>query len=232
LALYVIGDLHLSLGSSKPMDVFGGVWENYTEKIRTAFSELNEDDVIVLAGDTSWGMSLQEAEMDFKFLDSLPGKKLLIKGNHDYWWTTNAKMQAFFAEKDIRKLSILHNNCSLYGDAVLCGTKGYSFEDEQSHSHDLKVYKREVIRMRASLESANKAGNGEKFMFLHYPPIFRQYECHEMIEAMAEYGVVKCFYGHIHGRNHAYAFEEERSGIEFKLISADYINFTPYKILP
>ena len=127
MALYAIGDLHLSLGTNKPMDVFGSKWANYVERIRENFSHLSDDDVIVLAGDISWGMSLEQSLPDFQFIDALPGKKLLLKGNHDYWWGTAAKMKKFFAEHDITTLDILYNNAFFYGDHAICGTRGWFY---------------------------------------------------------------------------------------------------------
>ena len=123
MALYTIGDTHLSLGSDKPMDVFGGAWEGYVEKLAQGLSVLRPEDTLVIAGDISWGMSLEESEADFAWLDALPGRKILMKGNHDYWWNTAAKMTRFFAEKGFSTLHILHNNCHFYGDLALCGTR-------------------------------------------------------------------------------------------------------------
>ena len=125
MGLYAIGDLHLSLSVNKPMDIFGEVWKDHTEKLRASFSQLRDDDTIVLCGDTSWGISLEEALEDFRFLDRLPGRKILLKGNHDYWWETAAKMNAFFAEHEIHTLQLLHNNCFYYGNYALCGTRGW-----------------------------------------------------------------------------------------------------------
>ena len=129
MALYAIGDTHLSLSSNKPMDVFGGSWEGYVEKLREGFAHIEPEDTVVLCGDLSWGMSLEEARADFAFLDALPGRKILLKGNHDYWWTTANKMNTFFQENGFTTLNILHNNCYFYGDLALCGTRGWFFEE-------------------------------------------------------------------------------------------------------
>ena len=131
MALYAIGDLHLSLSVNKSMEVFGHAWENYHARIEEALGVLTEEDTLILAGDTSWGMNLEEAEADFKFLDRFPGKKYLIKGNHDYWWTTAAKLNRFCAEKEMRSLELLHNNWVFYGDYALCGTRGWFLEEDQ-----------------------------------------------------------------------------------------------------
>ena len=172
MALYAIGDLHLSLTADKPMEVFGPAWENYTERIGDALSRLTAGDVLVLAGDTSWGIDLNEAEADFRFLEQFPCKKLLVKGNHDYWWSTVSKMKGFFAEKGFTTLDFLHNNCALYGDYALCGTRGWFFEEDQK-PHNAKVLNREVGRLETSL----KAAEGRSiFCFLHYPPLYQGYE--------------------------------------------------------
>ena len=225
MALYAIGDLHLSLAANKPMDVFGSKWENYVERIAAAFSALRDDDVIVLAGDTSWGISLDEALADFRFLDALPGKKLLLKGNHDYWWGTATKMKKFFADNGITTFDILYNNCFFYGDHALCGTRGWFYEEEDTHTD--KMLAREALRLEASLTAA-----GEKpvFCFLHYPPIYHGYHCPEMLNLLDRYGVERCYYGHLHGPTHVRAFEGRRKSTEYALISADYLQFIPKKI--
>mgnify|MGYP000789417743 CR=1 FL=1 len=139
MALYAIGDLHLSLGSDKPMEIFGDGWKDYVARIREGFSVLTEDDVTVLCGDLSWGMSLEESLEDFRFIDALPGKKYLLKGNHDYWWNTAAKMERFFAENGLTTMEILHNNCRFYGDVALCGTRGWFYELDNQGTHNEKV---------------------------------------------------------------------------------------------
>ena len=153
MALYAIGDLHLGLSVNKPMDVFGPGWEDHVERLRDAFSQLNDDDVTVLCGDTSWGIDFAQSLADFRLIDSLPGKKLLLKGNHDYWWNTAAKMKRFFSDNGLTTLDILHNNCHFYGDYALCGTRGWFYEEEQT-GHNEKVFNREVMRLEASLKAA------------------------------------------------------------------------------
>ena len=227
MALYAIGDLHLSRSADKPMDVFGSKWENYVERIAAAFSALHDDDVIVLAGDTSWGISLDEALADFKFLDALPGKKLLLKGNHDYWWGTAAKMKKFFADNDITTFDILHNNCFFYGDYAICGTRGWFYEEDAAGTHTGKMLNREALRLEASLAAA---GGKPIICFLHYPPIYQGYQCPEMLNLLDRYGVEQCYYGHLHGPTHVRAFEGRRNSTEYALISADYLQFTPRKI--
>lgn len=228
MALFALGDPHLSLGANKPMDVFGGAWDGYVEKLEAGFGVVKDGDTVVLCGDISWGMSLDEAEKDFAFLNALPGKKLLLKGNHDYWWTTAAKMQRFFAEHGFTTLDILHNNCHFYGGVALCGTRGWFYEEDQQ-GHNEKVFNRELIRLEASLKTA---GEAEKLCFLHYPPCYEGYTCPEIIALMERYGVKTCYYGHLHGGSHRLAVEGERGGIEYRLVSADYLHFVPKLILP
>lgn len=226
MALYAIGDLHLSLTANKSMEVFGPAWENYTARIEEGLGVLMEDDTLILAGDTSWGIDLQEAEADFKFLDRFPGRKLLIKGNHDYWWTTAAKLHRFFDEKGIKSLDILHNNCAYYGNWAVCGTRGWFLEEDQK-PHNAKVLNREILRLEASLRAA-----GEKpiLCFLHYPPLYQGYECPEILTVLEKYHVHTCCYGHLHGPTIRRRTEGERNGTDFSLISADYLGFVPKKI--
>lgn len=227
MAVYAIGDTHLSLGSDKPMDVFGGGWTGYVEKLKEGFSVIGPEDTVVLCGDLSWGMSLEEAKQDFAFLNDLPGKKLLLKGNHDYWWNTASKMNKFFQENEFHTLSILHNNCGFYGDVALCGTRGWFYEEERGE-HSAKVFNRELMRLEASLKAA---GEKEKICFLHYPPVYQGYCCKEIIELLQKYEVKRCYYGHLHGGSHRFAVCGERDGIHFELIAADYLRFKPEKIL-
>lgn len=228
MALYAIGDTHLSLGSDKSMEVFGGGWENYVDKLREGFSQVEDSDTVVLCGDLSWGMSLEEARRDFEFLDrELPGEKWLLKGNHDYWWTTAAKMNTFFREHGMERLHLLHNNCAFYGDVALCGTRGWFYE-ENGEPHSEKVFRRELIRLEASLKAA---GDREKLCFLHYPPLYRGYRCQEIIDLLEQYGVTACYYGHLHGPSHRLAIAGIQGNVEYHLVSADYIGFQPKKIL-
>ena len=228
MALYAIGDLHLSLSVNKSMEVFGPAWENYHARIEEALGVLTDDDTLILAGDTSWGMSLEEAEADFKFLDRFPGKKYLIKGNHDYWWSTAAKFQKFCQENGFENLHLLNNNCYEYGDYAICGTRGWFFEEERSGQHDEKVFKRELLRLEASLKAA---GEKPKMVFLHYPPRYKGYECREILDLLEKYEVRRCFYGHLHGGSHKLAMEGQWDGVDFRLVAADYIQFKPYKVI-
>ena len=228
MALYVIGDLHLSLTGEKPMDVFGEKWANHVERTREAFSHLHDDDVTVLAGDSSWGMSLDGARADFAFLDALPGKKILLKGNHDYWWTTASKMKKFFADNGFTTLDILHNNCFFYGDYAICGTRGWFYEEDAAGTHTGKMLAREALRLEASFQAAE----GRPILcFLHYPPIYQGYQCPELLTIIDRWRVERCYYGHLHGVTHKRAFEGKRSFTDYSLISADYLGFAPKKVL-
>lgn len=227
MALYAIGDTHLSFGADKPMDVFGGKWSGYVEKLKEGFSQLEPEDVVVLCGDLSWGMSLPQAKEDFAFLDRLPGKKLLLKGNHDYWWTTAAKMRAFWSENGFTSFELLHNNCYLYGGIALCGTRGWFYEEDRD-GHNAKIFNRELIRLETSLKAA---GGREKYCFLHYPPIYQGYCCQEIVDLLERYGVKRCFYGHLHGGSHRLAVSGVHGSVDYHLVSADYLRFQPEKIL-
>lgn len=227
MALYALGDLHLAFGADKPMDVFGGRWSGYTEKLREGLSVLTAEDTLAIPGDLCWALSLEEAEADFAFLESFPGRKLLVKGNHDYWWNTASKFSNFCQAKGFEHLHLLHNNCHFYGELALCGTRGWFFEEEKEGTHDEKVFRRELIRLEASLQAA---GDREKVCFLHYPPLYRGYTCPEILELLRRYEVKACYYGHLHGDSHKLAMEGVYDGTEFVLVAADYVNFVPHKI--
>lgn len=227
MALYAIGDTHLSLGSDKPMDVFGPGWAGYVERLREGFSAVSEEDTVVLCGDLSWAMSLEEGRADFAFLQELPGKKLLLKGNHDYWWSTAAKMHRFWQENGWDKLDIIHNGCALYGDVALCGTRGWFYELDNQGTHNEKVLLREVGRLETSLKAA---GDREKLCFLHYPPLYQGYQCPEILRLLREYEVKVCCYGHLHGASHRRALQGDRGGTAFYMVSGDYLGFHPKKI--
>ena len=227
MALYTIGDLHLSLGGDKPMDRFGEIWQNHPQKLIEGFRDLNDDDLTVLCGDLSWAMSLAGAEEDFRFMDRLPGRKLILKGNHDYWWSTATKARSFFAEHGFETMEILHNNAHVYGDFALCGTRGWFYEEDHGTEHDRKMMLREVQRLETSLKAA---GEREKIVFLHYPPVFQNYRCDEILRLLDEHRVRRCYYGHIHGKGIRLAFNGWIGCTEFRLVSADAVGFRPVKI--
>lgn len=228
MALYAIGDLHLCLGAPKPMDIFGGAWEGYMDKLQAGVSVIGPEDTTVLLGDLSWALDLNTARDDFAWIDRIPGKKIILKGNHDYWWSTASKFYKFCEENEFSNQFILNNNHFVYQGLAICGTRGWFYEESRSGEHDEKVFKRELLRLEASLSSA---GDMEKAVFLHYPPKYKGYECPEIIEIMHKHGVRKCFYGHLHGPSHGLALEGVWDGIEYKLVSADRLNFKPYIIM-
>lgn len=229
MALYAIGDLHLSLGTDKPMDIFGGAWVGYMEKLREGMSVIREEDTTVLLGDLSWALGLDSAKEDFAWIDQIPGKKIILKGNHDYWWSTAAKFYKFCQEQGFSNQFVLNNNHYEYDGFAICGTRGWFFEEERSSDHDGKVFRRELMRLEASLKSA---GDLPKIVFLHYPPRYRGYECTEILELLKKYEVRQCFYGHLHGASHGLAMEGLWDGVEFRLVSADRLNFRPFKVIP
>ena len=228
MALYAIGDLHLCLGADKPMDIFGGVWVGYMDKLKEGLSVIGPEDTTVLLGDLSWSLDLSGARDDFAFIDQIPGRKIILKGNHDYWWSTAAKFYKFCEENGFSNQFILNNNHYEYGDFAICGTRGWFFEEERSGQHDEKVFKRELCRLEASLKSA---GEKQKLVFLHYPPKYKGYECPQILELLERYGVRRCFYGHLHGASHALAMEGIWDGVDYQLVSADRLNFRPVRIL-
>lgn len=228
MSLYAIGDLHLCLGAPKPMDVFGGAWIGYMDKLKEGFSVIGPEDTTVLLGDLSWASGLPEAKADFDWINNIPGRKIILKGNHDYWWSTAAKFYNFCEENGFENQFILNNNHYEYDGWAICGTRGWFFEEDRSGEHDEKVFKRELMRLEASLESA---GDLPKLVFLHYPPRYKGYECTEILDILKKYQVQRCFYGHLHGQSHGLAMEGLWDGIEFRLVSADKLNFMPLKVI-
>lgn len=228
MALYAIGDLHLCLGAPKPMDIFGGAWVGYMEKLKEGLSVITEEDTVVLLGDLSWALGLDEAKEDFAWINRIPGKKIILKGNHDYWWSTAAKFNKFCQENGFENMHILNNNFFQYGDVAICGTRGWFFEENRSDGHDEKVFKRELGRLEASLKAA---GDMSKIVFLHYPPRYKGYECTEILNMLKAYEVRQCYYGHLHGPSHALAQEGLWDEIQYKLVAADKLQFIPWKVM-
>ncbi|MDL2232813.1 metallophosphoesterase [Ruminococcaceae bacterium OttesenSCG-928-L11] len=224
MAIYAIGDLHLSVAAKKPMDVFPG-WDNHAEKLIENWNRVvGPHDTVVLNGDTSWGMTLQQALPDFRLIHQLPGKKIIIKGNHDYWWASATKMRELFAENSLDSLYILHNNSFTVEGVHICGSRGWMFETGERH--DEKLINREAMRIDASIRSVGEQ-EGERLLFLHYPPLYANQRLEPFLAVMHQYGIRRCYYGHIHGAGHKYAVQGMIQGIEFTMISADYIDFTP-----
>ena len=228
MALYAIGDLHLCLGAEKPMDVFGGNWIGYMAKLREGLSVISEDDTTILLGDLSWALSLSEAGPDFAWIDQIPGRKIILKGNHDYWWSTASKFYKFCEQQGFSNQFILNNNCYEYDEWAICGTRGWFYEEERSGQQDEKVFKRELLRLETSLKAA---GERRKMVFLHYPPRYKGYECKEILDLLSQYGVRHCFYGHLHGPSHKLAMEGLWDGVEYRLVSADFLDFRPFRVI-
>jgi len=226
MALYAIADLHLSFGVDKPMDDFPG-WRGYVQRLESQWKErVSDDDTVVIAGDISWGMTLSQALEDFRFLHRLPGKKILMKGNHDYWWETRRKMDAFLDEHALDSLTIVHNDCYDLGDGrAVCGTRGWFYDAEADA--DKKVLMREIGRLEMSV-SAARNNHLQPIVFLHYPPVFANMVCEEMMSALLKLGIDRCYYGHIHGSAAIQkAFQGTYQGVTMQLISGDAVRFCP-----
>lgn len=224
MALFAIGDTHLSFSTGKTMNVFSG-WTDYEKRLESNWRRLiREDDTVVIAGDISWCMDLEQGVADFAFLDSLPGKKLLMKGNHDYWWSTKKKADEFFAKHEFTSLNILFNNAYAVGNIAVCGTRGWFFDAEKDA--DKKIVLREAGRLRRSIEEAKKTGL-EPVVFLHYPPLSQTQKCGEIYDVLLEEGIKRCYYAHLHSYSHATAFTGVSDGIRFSLISSDFLGFCP-----
>lgn len=230
MAIYVIADLHLSFSQNKPMSIFGENWEGHSEKIKNNWiSKVKPEDTVVLPGDFSWAMYLQDTYKDFEYLNSLPGKKLLLKGNHDYWWTTVTNMRNFLEENKFKNIDFIYNNSYLVENKILTGTRGWNLLDTENSS---KMIKRESIRLQLAIEDGIKKYGDDKeiIVFMHYPPISNTNKKSEFLKILKQYDIKRCYYGHLHGRSHQDAVEGIVDGIEFKLISADYLNFDVIKV--
>ena len=235
MSIYVIGDLHLSFKENKPMSIFGENWSEHEEKIKKDWKEkVKENDLVVLPGDFSWAMYLKDTDEDFKYLNELPGKKLLLKGNHDYWWTTIKSMRNFLEENNFKNIDFIHNNSYEFEDKIIVGTRGWS--KNEGTPDDDKIIKREVLRLELSIKDGiEKYGEDKEIIvFMHYPPIIKSNlidnELSDFIKVMKKYNIKKCYYGHLHSNSIRDAVEGEHYGIDFKLVSADGLDFKLYKI--
>lgn len=231
MALYAMADFHLCIGvKDKPMDVFGGRWDGYIDKIyQNCKRLLKADDVLIIPGDISWGTYMHQAAEDFKFISSLPGTKIISRGNHDYWWTTKNKLDKMMEEMEITNIKFLHNNFYSYGDTAICGSRGWIYSETPENT---KIYNRELMRLEYSLEAANKNGFLKKIAVMHYPPYKTpDFPDENIFKILKKYNVEKCLYGHLHGNFDKPVLQGEYNGIEFSLISADYLNFVPKKII-
>lgn len=237
MSIYIIGDLHLSFSQDKPMSIFGQNWEGHVEKIREDWlKKVKPEDTVILAGDFSWATYLEETYADFCYLNELPGKKILLKGNHDYWWTTVTSMKRYLQEKKIENVDFLFNNSFEIENKVLIGTRGWALLDSENSQ---KMIKRESDRLELSIKNAIEqyGEEKEKIAIMHYPPISTSGMKNEytyqskFLEIMKQYHIKTCYYAHLHGASHKDAIEGEIEGINFKLISADYLDFKLQKIV-
>lgn len=232
MSIYVIGDLHLSFGMNKPMDIFGVNWEDHYKKIENDWlNKVNDNDLVVLPGDFSWAMDLNDTIEDFKYLSKLPGKKLLLKGNHDYWWGTLKKMKEFMEANNFKDIDFIQNNSFLFDDKIIVGTRGWIYDNKLEN---IKILKREKIRLEMSFNDAiHKYGNDKEIIvFMHYPPFGKEIVPleYDLKEVLKKYNVKKCFYGHLHGESCLDATQGDIDNITYKLISSDYLDFKLYKV--
>jgi uncharacterized protein len=228
MGLYAISDLHLALSGDKPMDVFGEHWYKHHEKIKENWLEkISDEDTILIAGDISWSMKMEEGLKDLDWIHELPGRKIFVRGNHDYWWQSISKLNNLYED-----MNFIQNNYFTYEDYAICGTRGWTCPGgEHFTEHDEKIYSRELIRLKLSLDLAVKNGYKKFMVMIHYPPTNERFEETEIIKIFKEYGVEKVFYGHLHGYSLKRVMVGEVEGIEYILTSADYINFNPIKVL-
>lgn len=225
MSLYAISDLHLSLSNDKPMDVFRG-WENYVDRLKANWTRLIKDsDTVVIPGDISWALKLEETKEDFAFLNSLPGKKIILKGNHDLWWSTSKKLTQFLEENNFSTISFVFNNAVVVEDKAVCGTRGWFYD----LAPDDKVVKREAGRLEASITAAEKSGK-TPIVFLHYPPVYSEWVCEEIFSVIKKHGIKTVWHGHIHGSGFNNA-KKEFDGVNLRLLSADCVDFCPVPIL-
>lgn len=225
MAIYTIADLHLSFNTNKPMDIFGQNWQNYEEKIKQDWlAKVKQDDVVILPGDFSWAMYLEETEKDFEFIDKLPGRKILLKGNHDYWWSTVTSMKKYIEEKNFTNIDFLYNNSYEHENKIITGTRGWTISEDKE---DIRLTKREVTRLELSIKDGiSKYGeNKEIIVFMHYPPVTKNYINTEYIKIMKKYNIKKCFYGHLHANSIQDAVEGIIDGVKLKLVSSDAVDF-------
>ena len=234
MTIYTIGDLHLSFRENKPMDIFGENWANHEQKIKEDWlKKVKEEDLVVLPGDFSWATYLKDTDLDFEYINNLPGKKLLLKGNHDYWWTTLNKLRTFVEEEKFSNIDFIYNNAYEFENKIIVGTRGWSFGESEE---DKKIAKREAMRLELSINEGKKLYGEEKevIAFMHYPPIINSHiaknEPSDYVRVMQKYGIKKCFYGHLHSTSIQEAVDGNYFGIEFKLVSADGVDFKLVKI--
>ncbi len=233
MSIFAIADLHLALGIDKPMDVFGGRWSNYMEKLKSSWTEtVKETDSVIIPGDVSWATYIENAYEDFKFIEDLPGRKIISKGNHDYWWTTASKLNKYLGANGFNTISFMHNNAFIIEDVAICGTRGWKCPGEDDFKKDdEKIYNRELERLELSIRTAGNTPHKQKIVFMHYPPVTAKSGTSGFISILKKHGISRCYYGHLHGDGIKGAIEGEYEGIDLRLISADYLNFVPTLIV-
>ena len=231
MSIFVIADLHLSFNDPKPMSIFGTNWKNHEEKIKKDWiSKVKNDDTVLLLGDFSWAMHLNETLKDFEYLNSLPGKKILLRGNHDYWWTTKTKMEKFIKESGFENIAFMQNDSIEIENKIFCGTRGWSLLNTET-DNSRKIISRECIRLELSIQNAlSKYQEGKEIIVcMHYPPILKtnieKNEFSDFFRILKKYNIKKCFYGHLHGTSIKEALEGDVLGIELHLVSADGLDF-------
>lgn len=239
MAIFAMADLHLPLSADKPMDIFGNRWQDYVNKIKKNWCAIVKDeDTVIVPGDISWAINIEDIDKDFEFIDSLPGKKLLGKGNHDYWWGTMSKNRAYIEKKGFKTIDFLFNNAYEVEDYIVCGTRGWYIDEKLQNATNNpeydKIVAREAQRLRMSLEEATKLkGESDKeiLVFLHFPAYYGSFVCDSIIDVLKEFNISHCYHGHIHG---VYNIPKSvvYKDICFTLISADYLNFIPSLIKP
>ena len=226
--IFAISDLHLGFSCQKPMGIFGARWENHEEKILKNWQEtVGHDDIVLISGDTSWETYVSRAVEDFDFINKLNGTKIITKGNHDYWWETLSKLNKFLAENNFDTIHFLHNTNIVFGDTVICGTKGYpETEGIPTDEEGKKLYSREILRLKNAISDAKKTESERIIVMLHYPPGTDS----EFARVLKEEKVDFCVYGHLHGGTFGAVTKGNIGGVEYRLTSADYLNFKPIEI--
>ena len=232
MSIYAIADLHLSFESPKPMDIFGDNWTNHENKIRKNWMEkVKKEDTVLLPGDFSWAMELSDTFKDFEYLNNLPGRKIMLKGNHDYWWNSLKKLNEFIEENEFKNINFLHNNAYEVEGHIIAGTRGWVISNKEE---DKPILDRELIRLELSINEGIKQFGEYKpiIICMHYPPTNNiLMENSEFIKLMQKYNVKKCIYGHLHGESHVEGIQGNVGGIQLNLVSADYLNFNLEKIV-
>ena len=228
MSVFAISDLHLPLGIDKPMNVFGARWDNYVDRLRDNWQKIvGDEDIVLMPGDISWATYLEDAYKDLEYINSLNGTKIILKGNHDYWWTTMNKLNGFVEKNNFDTIKFIHNNCYVSGGIAICGTRGWNIAKDNSTDDDKRLFLREKERMILSLESARKQNPDEIIAAMHYPPVEKNGLNHDFIEIFKEYGVKTCIYGHLHAAAQDFAVQGDVDGVKLILVASDYLKFIP-----